>query len=203
MKLIAGLGNPGEKYELTRHNIGFLIIDHIARSLNIKLDVSRYSSMGNFFKFQDEEFFLMKPMTYMNNSGEAIYKFIKKHKIETSSVLIIVDDFNIPLGTIRVRRNGTDGGHNGLSSIIFNLETEEFPRMRVGIGPDELLNKEYFIDFVLSDFSEGELRTIEKMMPYYKDCVFNFITDGITPTMNKYNKSFLSVIEDNPNPDTE
>ena len=193
MKLITGLGNPGTKYELTRHNIGFIVLDFFAALLNTNFKEGK----GDWFEakavYEDEEIYLMKPTTFMNNSGIALKEFTDRHELEIKDTLVLVDDFQIPLGTIRVRKNGSDGGHNGLSSIIYHLETDEFPRMRIGIGlsKDEELRKDDFIDFVLGNFEKEEIEIIKKLMPVYLDCIKSFITEGITKTMNTYNKMHL------------
>jgi PTH1 family peptidyl-tRNA hydrolase len=191
VKLIAGLGNPGEKYRLTRHNAGFLILDYIAGSLNSGFDIKTPSYEALISRTGDEEFILLKPLTYMNRSGSAITEFLNSYDGDISDILIVVDDFNIPLGTIRVRPKGTDGGHNGIADIIYHFDTEEFPRMRIGIGKDEPLSKEEYIDFVLEDFTDTEIEVLNKMMPHYKDCIFSFITDSLLNTMNNFNRSFI------------
>ena len=191
MKLIAGLGNPGEKYTHTRHNIGFLILDHIARSLNLDFKIKSPVYEAGEGSLEQNEFFLLKPMTYMNRSGGAILNFMADFKSEISDLLIVVDDFNLPLGTIRVRTSGTDGGHNGIADIIEKFGTDEFPRMRIGIGPEEPLSKEEYIDFVLGNFTDSEMEIITGLMPFYQQCVESFITEDILSTMNKFNKNFL------------
>lgn len=191
MKLIVGLGNPGSKYELTRHNIGFIVIDFFAEYLNIRFKEGKGDWLEAKGSTSDEEVLLLKPMTYMNNSGIAVKEFMDRNEIENKDVLVIVDDFQIPLGTVRVRKGGSDGGHNGLSSIIYNLISDEFPRMRVGIGKDEPLKKDDFIDFVLGIFDKEEIEKIKKLMPVYISCIKSFITDGVTKTMNTYNKEHL------------
>jgi peptidyl-tRNA hydrolase, PTH1 family len=191
LKLIAGLGNPGEKYTNTRHNIGFLILDHIAGSLHLDYSLKSSSYEAACGSSGQNKFILLKPMTFMNRSGSAILKFMNDYKEEISDILIIVDDFNIPLGTIRVRKGGSDGGHNGIADIIEKFDTMEFPRMRIGIGLEEPVLKPDFIDFVLGDFTPDEMRIIKELMPQYEDCVISFIDYGILHTMNKFNKNFL------------
>ena len=192
MKLIVGLGNPGSKYELTRHNIGFIILDFFAESLNISFKAGKGDWLEAKGRLGDEDVYLLKPLTYMNNSGVAILEFMEKTCAEIKDVLVIVDDFQIPLGTIRVRKGGSDGGHNGLSSIIYHLNSDEFPRMRAGIGKNEALKKEDFIDFVLGNFDKEEIEIIKKLMPEYMNCIRSFITDGLTITMNTFNKMHLN-----------
>jgi len=192
VKLIVGLGNPGSKYELTRHNIGFIILDFFAESLSINFKVGKGDWLEAKGRIGEEDVYLLKPLTYMNNSGVAILEFMEKTGAEIKDVLVIVDDFQIPLGTIRVRKGGSDGGHNGLSSIIYHLNSDEFPRMRAGIGRNEALKKDDFIDFVLGNFDKEEIEIIKKLMPEYMNCIRSFITDGLTITMNTFNKMHLN-----------
>ena len=192
MKLIVGLGNPGSKYELTRHNIGFIIADFFAGSLNISFKAGKGDWLEAKGRIGDEDVYLLKPLTFMNNSGMAILDFMEKTGADIKDVLVIVDDFQIPLGMIRVRKDGSDGGHNGLSSIIYHLNSDEFPRMRIGIGRNEALKKEEFIDFVLGNFDKEEIENIKKLMPDYLKCIRSFITDGLTVTMNSFNRMFLN-----------
>jgi|GEM_PF-70911 len=197
MKLIVGLGNPGNKYEFTRHNIGFIILDKFAELFKIKFVKGKGDWLESSLRLNDEEIFIMKPVTFMNNSGEAIKDFVDEYnsdsemRLSLKDVLVILDDFQIQLGSIRVRRGGSDGGHNGLTSIAYELNSTEFPRMRIGIGKESSIRKEEFIDFVLGNFSEKEFETIKEMIPKYNECILSFINDGITKTMNNYNKSFL------------
>ena len=188
MKLIVGLGNPGSKYELTRHNIGFIILDFFAESLNISFKAGKGDWLEAKGRIGDEDVYLLKPLTYMNNSGIAILEFMEKTGADIKDVLVIVDDFQILLGMIRVRKDGSDGGHNGLSSIIYHLNSDEFPRMRIGIGRNEALKKEEFIDFVLGIFDKEEIEIIKKLMPDYIGCIKSFIMNGLTITMNSFNK---------------
>jgi peptidyl-tRNA hydrolase, PTH1 family len=190
LKLIAGLGNPGKKYELTRHNIGFQILDYIADYLNVRFKPEKGDWYGVSGKYKDSEFYLMKPTTFMNNSGEAVQDFLTSNNIPLNNILIVCDDFQIPFGTIRLRTKGSDGGHNGVSSIIYHLNSLSFPRMRIGIGK-EILNKEDYIDFVLSDFNKKEIKLLNELIPIYKDCILSFLCEDIKVTMNKFNKNFL------------
>jgi len=192
VKLIVGLGNPGSKYELTRHNIGFIILDFFAESLSINFKAGKGDWLEAKGRIGEEDVYLLKPLTFMNNSGVAILDFMEKTGAEIKDVLVIVDDFQIPLGTIRVRKGGSDGGHNGLSSIIYHLNSDEFPRMRAGIGRNEALKKDDFIDFVLGNFDKEEIEIIKKLMPEYMNCIRSFITDGLTITMNTFNKMHLN-----------
>ncbi len=195
MKLIVGLGNPGSKYEFTRHNAGFMAVDELARSFGLEFKPAKGDWWGVESEINNNRVYLMKPMTYMNASGNAVYDFLKERKITLDNILVVYDDFQLPLGTIRVRPNGSDGGHNGISSIIYSLETLEFPRMRIGIGPEKALYKEEYIDFVLSKFSDDEAEKLKILAPIFKDCILCFIEEGILSTMNKFNKNFIQIPE--------
>lgn len=195
MKLIVGLGNPGKKYELTRHNIGFQILDYIAEYLKVKFKPAKGDWYGVSGKYCDNEFYFMKPSTFMNNSGEAVFDFLTSNNIPLNNILVVCDDFQIPFGMIRLRTKGSDGGHNGVSSIIYRLNTMSFPRMRIGIGKD-ILKKEDYIDYVLTNFDKEEITDLSELFPKYKDCVLSFISEDIKVTMNKYNKNFLKKEEE-------
>ncbi len=197
MKLIVGLGNPGNKYAFTRHNIGFMIIDYISNFLNTELRPGKGDWFGIDCNYDGEDIYLMKPTTFMNNSGTAVIDFILRNNIDIKDILVVYDDFQIPLGTIRVRTNGSDGGHNGISSVIYHLNTLEFARMRIGIGTADLINKEDYIDFVLSNFTEEETIKIKEMMVNYKDCILSYVKEDVLNTMNRFNKNFLDPIKDN------
>ncbi len=191
MKLIVGLGNPGLQYRFTRHNIGFILLDTFSDKYNIVLKEGRGEWWEGKYRIDDEEVYLMKPATFMNSSGIAVAEFKDHYNINTEDILIVVDDFQIPLGSIRFRKKGSDGGHNGLSSIIYNLNTDEFSRMRIGIGSAESLKKEEYIDFVLGNFDKEEIEIIQKIIPSYNQAILSFISDGITVAMNTYNRSFI------------
>ena len=160
-KLIIGLGNPEKVYENTRHNLGFLLADYIARK--------HISSWKRFYKVAKvsvisdlSDVILFKPMTYMNNSGLAVKKALKDYGIKPCKILVAVDDFSLPLGSLRFRLKGSSGGHNGISSIIDNLGTNEFPRLRMGIGP--VPERADTSDFVLSDFVASERKCVKSMI---------------------------------------
>ncbi len=199
MKLITGLGNPGNKYASTRHNAGFIALDNLALKLGIVFRPGR----GDFYiasgKYKGEEFFLLKPTTYMNNSGIAVVQFFENYfTLEADKDLLVVhDDFNIPLGTLRLRQKGSDGGHNGIASIMYHLNSDEFPRMRIGIGSNDILKKDEFVDFVLSDFLPNEIGMLEKLVPVFNDCILSFLSEDLKITMNKFNRNFLPDEKDN------
>lgn len=192
MKLIVGLGNPGVLYRRTRHNTGYIIIDNFIKILNLNFSSGKEEYVFSKGKIDNQYFYLMKPMTFMNNSGEAVYDFINKYEIDIKDLLIIFDDFNLPLGTIRVRERGTDGGHNGMENLIYNLNTTNFARMKVGIGTNnKKLKEEDYIKYVLSKFPDEELTKLKSILPNCSECLMSFLTEDIKTTMNKFNKNFL------------
>jgi len=203
MKLIVGLGNPGNEYALTRHNIGFMILDYVAGCLKCEFKAGK----GEFYtaraSYKGEDIILMKPTTYMNNSGIAVQEVLEMYpEAGMNDVLIVFDDFQLKLGTIRIRERGSDGGHNGISSIIYHLNSMDIPRMRVGTGRGDVLRKDEFVDFVLSNFTKEELETIKILLPTYKDCVLSYIREPFKAVMNRYNKHFLEEEKDSGEEDT-
>jgi len=192
MKLIVGLGNPGSTYALTRHNIGFIILDYLTEFLKCEFKSGKgeyYSAKG---KFKGEEFVMLKPTTYMNNSGIAVREVLELYpETDLKDMLIVFDDFQLKLGTLRIREQGSDGGHNGIASVIYHLNSIEIPRLRVGIGRGEVMRKDEFVDFVLSNFKDTEIETIKTLLPTYKDCILSFIKEPFKNVMNRFNKHFL------------
>ncbi|MCX7877586.1 MAG: aminoacyl-tRNA hydrolase [Ignavibacteria bacterium] len=197
MYLITGLGNPGIRYSLTRHNAGFIILDNLSAKLGVSFTSENILWKGCRAWISDKEVYLMKPMTYMNKSGEAVNNFIHEFRSlnnkELSGLLVITDDFNLPLGTVRLRPGGSDGGHNGLKSIINCLGTDEFPRMRVGIGSEKLGETDDPSDFVLGNFTDEEFAVFNSLMPVYIDCIIDFLTNGIEHAMNTFNRFHLDI----------
>lgn len=198
MKLVVGLGNPGIRYELTRHNAGYFAVDTIIEYLNLKMKPGKGDWYEASAGYRDEEFYLIKPATFMNRSGEAVLEFIEKRKIPLSGILIVYDDFQLPLGTIRIRGKGSDGGHKGVSSVIYSLNSLEFPRMRIGIGNEKLVTAENYSDFVLSEFGKDEIEKLKILSPFIRDSILTFITEGIYDAMNKFNRNFLNPSDDGP-----
>ncbi|MBN1634689.1 MAG: aminoacyl-tRNA hydrolase [Ignavibacteria bacterium] len=195
MKLIVGLGNPGINYETTRHNAGFFAVDSVLEFLNISLKPGKGNWYGAETEYKDELFYLMKPTTFMNRSGDAVLDFSEERNIPIKDILVVYDDFQLPLGMLRVRMKGSDGGHNGISSIIYSMNSLEFPRMRIGIGNENPVTVENYTDFVLSKFQADELEKLEILKPYLRDCILTFVTEGIYNAMNRYNRNFLAPSE--------
>ena len=184
MFLVCGLGNRGAGYTYTRHNIGFIIADAFAYSFKTKFETSRYASVAE-ISFKGKSFIVIKPSTYMNLSGKAVRYWLNKEKILPADCLVITDDLALPLGTFRLRKKGSDGGHNGLISIIELLGTTEFPRLRVGIGNE--FAKGYQIDYVLSRWTREEEKIILPQIDRAVELIKSFGTIGVDRTMNIYN----------------
>ena len=183
MKLIVGLGNPGLKYKNTRHNVGFMVINAFAENNNLKFKTKKE------FKGEvsiNKDFILLKPATYMNLSGDSVRPICDFYKIDPEDTLVICDDFNLPFLKLRLRKKGSAGGHNGLKSIIENINSEEFPRLRIGIGlPDENYD---IIDYVLSKFTKEHLDAFKKAYKTTNDIIDDFINDmSFDLIMNRYN----------------
>jgi len=181
---IIGLGNPGVKYTKTRHNLGFMLLDQMAKKWQKQFE-HEYKSYDQFKRrIAGKNVLFVKPMTYMNLSGLAVRKMTGHHKIHFSNLLVVCDDFNLPLGKIRMRKKGSDGGHNGLASVIEKLEINQVPRLRLGIGLPE---NQDVVDFVLSPFREDEWISVREMLDKAEKAVNDYIKKGIDYTMNTYN----------------
>lgn len=186
MYLVVGLGNPGTQYEMTRHNIGFHTIDYIADKLNVKVKKLKYKALYGECEIGGEKVFLVKPQTYMNLSGDSVIEFVNFFKIPIENVIVISDDISLPTGRIRVRPKGSAGGHNGLKSIIYQLRSDEFPRVKIGVGEPD--NSEYELaDYVLGKFSKDEIPVLEDAIIRSYKAVCEIINRGVSSAMNKYN----------------
>ena len=199
MYLIAGLGNPGTKYHNTRHNIGFMVIDKLADFFKTPLNAKEELFMAGLAEYNDEKVVLLKPMTYMNLSGRAVKDFSERFEVPKEKILVVYDDVNLEFGTLRTRPSGSDGGQNGIKSVIYEFESEEIPRLRIGIKTETELEKVKTEDgsydlaeYVLDEFSAGETKDLDKIVTAAKDAVLSFVKDGIGETMNNFNKSFLN-----------
>lgn len=183
--LIVGLGNIGEEYQNTRHNIGFKILDALAGASNVVFDVNkRYGAVAE-YKFKGRTFLLLKPSTYMNLSGNAVRYWMQKEKIDLENVLIIVDDIALPFGALRMRGKGGDAGHNGLKHINEILGTNTYARVRFGIGNE--FNKGHQVNYVLGEWSEEEEKLLPERIDKVIQIVKSFGTIGLGRTMNQFN----------------
>jgi PTH1 family peptidyl-tRNA hydrolase len=185
MKLIIGLGNPGLKYINTRHNVGFKVINKLAKLINIKIRCRKYKSMIGSGKISGNEVILAKPMTYVNLSGEAVELLVRNFQVPLTELLVVYDDINLELGKIRIRKKGSAGGHNGMKSIIDKLNSQEFTRMRIGIGSPE--HGIEVRDYVLSNFTKEEKKIIENTIEKAAQAAICIIKEGINVAMNKFN----------------
>jgi len=186
LRLIVGIGNPGNKYKFTRHNIGFQIIDSFTEKNKLQFIPSNSDYWYAESTFESFHFILIKPTTYVNNSGLIVLELIEKFNLTEKEVLVIVDDINIALGQLRIRKSGGDGGHNGLKSIIYNLKSDKFPRIRIGIAnpsKDEVLS-----DYVLSNFTKEEIEIINKNSSLIIKLIESFIIGGTSQMLNLYSK---------------
>lgn len=188
MHLIIGLGNPGREYELTRHNLGFLVADELAVSTRSEFRPGKGEYWVAKCSLNESTFVVLKPVTYMNNSGIAVEDFLKRENISLEHMLVVCDDFQLPLGSIRLRPSGSDGGHNGLASIIYHLQTDQFPRLRCGIASDVMpAEKSTMIHYVVDRFTKTELPFVKRMVNRAKEASIAFMEDGIGEAMNRFN----------------
>lgn len=182
--LIVGLGNVGEKYDHTRHNIGFSILDEIAKQENVIFEPQKLGSIAK-FRYKGRLFILLKPATYMNLSGKAVKYWITKEKILLENLLIICDDLNIPFGTIRLKAKGSAGGHNGLLDINESLQTQNYARFRFGVG--DSFKKGNQVDYVLGNWNDDETKKLPERLKKSYELVKSFGTSGIANTMSDFN----------------
>ncbi|NVJ88076.1 MAG: aminoacyl-tRNA hydrolase [Flavobacteriaceae bacterium] len=182
--LIVGLGNIGEKYTNTRHNIGFRILDELAKTKQVEFETEKLGDVAT-FRFKGRTFILLKPNTYMNLSGKAVKFWMQKEKVSIDNLLVITDDLNIDFGTIRVKGKGSDGGHNGLKDIQDKLVTTKYPRFRFGVGSN--FSKGRQVDYVLGDWSAEEESKLIERLPKSIEVVLSFGTQGLANTMNNFN----------------
>lgn len=184
--LIVGLGNPGDKYEFTRHNAGFMCVDFLADKLDFKINKLKYKSLLADVDIKGHRCLIMKPQTFMNNSGEAVRDAAQFYKIPPENVIVIYDDISLDVGKIRVRRKGSDGGHNGIKSIIYHLNSDNFPRIKVGVGkkPAEW---EDLADWVLSRFTNDELKILHDVAEKVCKNLPLMLDGDIDKAMNRMN----------------
>jgi PTH1 family peptidyl-tRNA hydrolase len=184
MYLIAGLGNPGLKYVNTRHNVGFEMLDAIAAYYNAKVKKAKHKALVGECEIAGERVILAKPQTYMNLSGESIREISEYYKIPVRNIIIVYDEAALPVGTIRIRPKGSSAGHNGIKSIIYQLNSEDFIRVRVGISEK---NKGDMVDFVLGKLSKEETKQLIEIAKQMPDIVKTIISSGVDKAMNMYN----------------
>lgn len=182
-KLIVGLGNPGARYENTKHNLGFWVVNELLLRLRLNRLEPLCRSLIARTEWHGSEVIFAKPMTYMNNSGQAAHMIVEKFDIFPQDLCVVYDDLNIDIGVLRMRKSGSDGGHNGMKSIIHHLGTQDFPRLRVGIGKAQ----GEWMDHVLNEFAAAEREYIDWAIPCAADAIETFVTDGVQTAMNRFN----------------
>lgn len=183
--LVVGLGNPGRDYRNNRHNIGFMVVDALAVRLNLSFSRFQFKALATSGDFEGKKIILAKPQTYMNLSDQAVVSLINFYKLPLSNLLVANDDLDLPVGTIRIRPSGGSGGQKGIDSIITNLGTQDFPRLRLGIGrPPGQMDA---ADYVLKNFDRSELELVSEMLSRAVDAVLLFTESGLNAAMTKYN----------------
>jgi len=183
--LIAGLGNPGKRYADTRHNIGFMVVEEVASREREVFRTGRGDYLLSRLKLGGREVLLQKPLTYMNLSGSAVLHALNYFKMTSDSLLVVADDIHLPFGRLRFRNQGSDGGHNGISSIVASLGTHEFARLRIGVGNDFMKGEQ--ADFVLATFSVEERSQLKEIIERAANGVSDFVEHGIESAMNRFN----------------
>ena len=185
--LVVGLGNPGDKYTFTRHNTGFMALDFIAEKCGVRVDRARFKSLCADARIGEHRVLLMKPQTFMNLSGEAVREAADFYKIPPENILVLFDDINFDVGVMRIRRNGSDGGHNGIKSIIYQLNSDAFPRVKIGVGKKP--SPDYDLaDYVLGTYSDADKKTLFSMFSRVYDGVELILSGQIDKAMNLYNR---------------
>ena len=191
MKLIVGLGNPGFLYSRNRHNVGFMCVSHLARVNKITFDRKQGQARTGIGNIAGSQVVLARPQTYMNASGESVSALLRKLDLTPSDLIVIHDDLDLPPGKIRLRLGGSSGGHKGIDSIIARIDTQDFYRVRVGIGrPDtgeDAAKEDAVISYVLADFTPEEKKIIDTVIPQVSEAIICLLAEGLTAAMNKYN----------------
>ena len=185
MKLIVGLGNPGKEYDMTRHNTGFYCLDVLSDEMNQSIDKEKFKGLYTKFKYKGEDVILLKPQTYMNNSGESVAAVMQFFKIPVEDLLVIYDDMDMPTGKLRLREKGSAGGHNGIKNIIAHLGTQQFSRIRIGVG--EKPAGWDLADYVLGRFPAEEEPTIRTALEQTVKACETILTDSVEAAMNQFN----------------
>lgn len=185
MYLVVGLGNPDSEYDNTRHNMGFKVIDKIAKDCDIKISQSKFKGLYTVEQINGEKVIFLKPQTYMNASGESVIEFKKFYKIPDENIVVIYDDIDLKPGAIRIRKSGGPGTHNGMKSIVSCLNSEKFIRVRVGIGTPE--HKGDLINYVIGAIPENQRKALEEGIEIAAEAVLEILKNGIDIAMNKFN----------------
>ncbi len=190
IRLLVGLGNPGKSYEKTRHNVGFMAVDEVLKKLRLQKYTQECLSHLYKTRIQDREVLIAKPQTYMNNSGLAVLNLLEEYEISPQEMLVVYDDLDLPLGRLRLRMEGSSGGHHGIESIIREIKTDKFPRLKIGIGRPKDKNK--VVEYVLSPFSKEEEEILYRVLNRAGECLVRCLELGVESSMNFCN---VQVIE--------
>ncbi len=186
VKIIVGLGNPGDKYAATRHNVGFMAIDYLAEQYGIKVDRIKFKGLYGEVRLGGEKVLLLKPQTFMNLSGESVREMCEFYKVPMEDVVVIYDDISMKVGSLRIREKGSAGGHNGIKNIIYQMQTDIFPRIKVGVGAKP--HPDYDLaDWVLGHFSQEDHKTLSELMPSIKQAVELLVEGKPKEAMNQCN----------------
>lgn len=186
MKLIVGLGNPGAKYEDTRHNIGFKVIDVLSYMMDIPLNKTKFNGLFGQGQYRGEKVILLKPLTYMNLSGESVGPLVDYFDIDIDDVIIVYDDLDLPVGKLRIRKKGSAGGHNGMKSIIYHLRSDSFKRIRIGVGRPN--GRKPIVDYVLEDFPKEEYDTMTQVVKDAAKACDSWLDTPFEQVMNQFNQ---------------
>jgi PTH1 family peptidyl-tRNA hydrolase len=195
VKCIIGLGNPGNRYRFTRHNIGFLAAEALIEKVNAKHSESNQLYESYLWSVGENQVLVVMPQTYMNNSGFAARELHQRYQLSYDDFLIMSDDFQLPFGTLRMRAKGSDGGHNGLASVIYHLQSELVPRLRFGVADKaipENHSHDNMADYVLTRFDAEEEKFLPQLFQFSIEAIQSWVTDGIAKTMSLYNKNFYN-----------
>ena len=185
MYIIVGIGNPGRQYENTKHNIGFISLDYLSAAWNIPIQKIKHKALIGEGQHKGERILLVKPQTFVNLSGESVGEIARFYKVPPENIIVIYDDVNFDAGRIRIRPKGSDGGHNGMKSLIYHLHSDNFPRIRLGVG-QKPANYD-LADWVLSKFTDEEIKTLSKAVDCVPDMVEEIMLKGVQSAMNRFN----------------
>lgn len=191
MRAVLGIGNPGNNYSNTRHNIGFMLLDYLAGKLNLRFKAAKKDYYYVLGELNDSPFVFVKPTTYVNLSGTAALDIVNNYKIDIEDLLVICDDINLDTAQLRLKASGGDGGHNGVNSIIYHLESDRFPRLRFGIGRNFPQGK--MADYVLSPFNKEEFQLLDNSFGFASELIVEFIKGGLKASLDYYSKSIKNL----------
>ena len=186
MKLIVGLGNPGYEYYLTPHNLGFMLVDRLAEDCGVQVTRPEAQALTATTRIEGEDVVLAKPQTFMNLSGMSVARLLERYELETGDLVVLLDEVNLPLGSLRVRLRGSAGGHNGLKSVIGELESDDFVRLRMGVGPEHPV--EDLSSYILSRFRKADMEGVADLLDRATEAVRVILREGAPKAMNQFNR---------------